>query len=191
MQAPNFRLMMSNIRVLIQLEAPDASFEPQPVEVSEVVRPHHRPLQPRRRRREQVHNMVGGTRRISHRLFGQRRIEHIVTNLVDNAIRFARSQVEVGLTRKDSRFSIHVWDDGEGVAAHYRPHVFDRGWTPAVARHEEKTSSGLGLYIAHTLSTRYGGDLTIESATSTGPDDNTAFVLTLPSHPAPKVAAAR
>ena len=38
MQAPNFRLMMSNIRVLIQLESPDGSFEPQPVEVSEVVR---------------------------------------------------------------------------------------------------------------------------------------------------------
>ena len=191
MQAPNFRLMMSNIRVLIQLEAPDASFEPQPVEVSEVVR-----------RIIDRYNPVAaeGNKSITWWAdppdFGivysdSAAIEHIVTNLVDNAIRFARSQVEVGLTRKDSRFSIHVWDDGEGVAAHYRPHVFDRGWTPAVARREEKTSSGLGLYIAHTLSTRYGGDLTIESATSTGPDDNTAFVLTLPSLPAPKVAAAR
>ena len=191
MQAPNFRLMMSNIRVLIQLEAPDASFEPQPVEVSEVVRRIIDRYNPVAAEAGKSITWWADPPDFGIVYSDSAAIEHIVTNLVDNAIRFARAQVEVGLTREDSYFSIHVWDDGAGVAAHYRPHVFDRGWTPAVARREEKTSSGLGLYIAHTLSTRYGGDLTIESATSTGPDDHTAFVLTLPSFPAPKVAAAR
>ena len=191
MQAPNFRLMMSNIRVLIQLEAPDASFEPQPVEVSEVVRRIIDRYNPVAAEASKSITWWADPPDFGIVYSDSAAIEHIVTNLVDNAIRFAHAQVEVGLTREDSSFSIHVWDDGAGVAAHYRPHVFDRGWTPAVARREEKTSSGLGLYIAHTLSTRYGGDLTIESATSTGPDDHTAFVLTLPSFPAPKVAAAR
>ena len=192
MQAPNFRLMMSNIRVLIQLEAPDASFEPQPVEVSEVVRRIIDRYNPVAAEASKSITWWADPPDFGIVYSDSAAIEHIVTNLVDNAIRFAGSQVEVGLTREDSRFSIHVWDDGEGVAAHYRPHVFDRGWTPAVARREEKTSSGLGLYIAYTLSTRFGGDLTIESATSTGPDDQTAFVLTLPSLPAArKVAAAR
>ena len=190
MQAPNFRLMMSNIRVLIQLEAPDASFEPQPVEVSEVVR-----------RIIDRYNPVAAEGNKSITWWADRpefgivysdsaAIEHIVTNLVDNAIRFAKSQVEVGLTREDSRFSIQVWDDGEGVAAHYQPHIFDRGWTPAVARREEKTSSGLGLYIAHTLSTRFGGELTIENDRSADPHNQTAFVLTLPSVPAAKATPA-
>lgn len=191
MQAPNFRLMMSNIRVLIQLEAPDSTFEPQPVEVSEVVRriiDRYNPVA--------ADANKGVTWWAEPSDFGivysdSAAIEHIVTNLVDNAIRFAESEVEVGLTREDSRFSVHVWDDGEGVAAHYQPHVFDRGWTPAVARREEKTSSGLGLYIARTLATRYGGDLTIANSTSSGPDDHTAFVLTLPSLPAAKSAASR
>ena len=196
MQAPNFRLMMSNIRVLIQLEAPDAAFEPQPVEVSEVVRriiDRYNPVA------AEAHKTI--TWWAEPPEFGivysdSAAIEHIVTNLVDNAIRFARTQVEVGLTREDGRFSVYVWDDGEGVASHYRPHVFDRGWTPAVARREEKTSSGLGLYIAHTLSNRYGGDLTIEtateSATASGPHDQSAFVLTLPSSkPAAKSAQPR
>ena len=191
MQAPNFRLMMSNIRVLIQLEAPDASFEPQPVEVSEVVRRIIDRYNPVADEASKSITWWADPPEFGIVYSDSAAIEHIVTNLVDNAIRFAHSQVEVGLTREDSHFSIHVWDDGEGVAAHYQPHVFDRGWTPAVARREEKTSSGLGLYIAHTLSTRYGGNLTIESATSTGPDDHTAFVLTLPSLTAPKVAAAR
>ena len=191
MQAPNFRLMMSNIRVLIQLEAPDVAFEPQPVEVSEVVRriiDRYNPVA------AEANKSITWWAEPSN--FGivysdSAAIEHIVTNLVDNAIRFAGSEVEVGLTREDSSFSVHVWDDGEGVAAHYRPHVFDRGWTPAVARREEKTSSGLGLYIARTLSTRYGGDLTIENSISSGPDDHTAFVLTLPSLPAEKSVSAR
>ena len=207
MQAPNFRLMMSNIRVLIQLEAPDASFEPQPVEVSEVVRRIIDRYNPVAAEANKSITWWADPPEFGIVYSDSAAIEHIVTNLVDNAIRFAHSQVEVGLTREDSRFSIHVWDDGEGVAAHYRPHIFDRGWTPAVARREEKTSSGLGLYIAHTLSTRYGGDLTIENATEntnenaaentsesaapTGPDDHTAFVLTLPSLPAADGAAVR
>ena len=189
MQAPNFRLMMSNIRVLIQLEAPDASFEPQPVEVSEVVRRIIDRYNPVAAESGKSITWWADPPDFGIVYSDSAAIEHIVTNLVDNAIRFARSQVEVGLTREDSRFSIHVWDDGEGVAIHYQPHVFDRGWTPAVARREEKTSSGLGLYIARTLSTRYGGELTIESATSSGPDNHTAFVLTLPSLATPKVAA--
>ena len=189
MQAPNFRLMMSNIRVLIQLEAPDASFQPQPVEVSEVVRRIIDRYNPVAAEASKSITWWADPPEFGIVYSDSAAIEHIVTNLVDNAIRFAGSQVEVGLTREDSQFFVHVWDDGEGVASRYRPHIFDRGWTPAVARREEKTSSGLGLYIAHTLSTRYGGDLTIENATQSGPDDNTAFVLTLPSLPASESAA--
>ena len=183
MQAPNFRLMMSNIRVLIQLESPDGSFEPQPVEVSEVVRRIIDRYNPVAAEANKTITWWADPPEFGIVYSNSAAIEHIVTNLVDNAIRFAGSQVEVGLTRDDSRFSVHVWDDGEGVAARYRPHIFDRGWTPAVARREEKTSSGLGLYIAHTLSTRYGGDLTIENTTPSGPEDHTAFVLSLPSLP--------
>ena len=191
MQAPNFRLMMSNIRVLIQLEAPDVSFEPQPVEVAEVVRRIIDRYNPVAAEADKSITWWADPSEFDIVYSDSAAIEHIVTNLVDNAIRFAHSQVEVGLTRDDSSFQVHVWDDGEGVATRYQPHIFDRGWTPAVARREEKTSSGLGLYIAHTLSTRYGGDLTIENTTSSGPDDHTAFVLTMPSLPSGKSAATR
>ena len=190
MQAPNFRLMMSNIRVLIQLESPNGSFEPQPVEVSEVVRRIIGRYNPVAAEANKTIAWWADPPEFGIVYSDSAAIEHIVTNLVDNAIRFAGSQIEVGLTRDDSRFSVHVWDDGEGVAARYRPHIFDRGWTPAVARREEKTSSGLGLYIAHTLSTRYGGDLTIENTTPSGPEDHTAFVLSLPSLPIDETVAA-
>ena len=184
MQAPNFRLMMSNIRVLIQLEAPDASFSPQPVEAAAVVRrivDRYIPVA------SDANKSITWWAEPSE--FGivysdSAAIEHIVTNLVDNAIRFADSQVEVGLSRDEARFFVRVWDDGPGVPARYRRHIFERGWTPAVARREEKTSSGLGLYIAHTLAVRYGGDIAIESAASE-PDEQAAFALSLPLNDAP------
>ena len=107
-------------------------------------------------------------------------IEHIVVNLVDNAVRYASSQVEVKLSKNPSHFFIRVWDDGPGVAAPYLPHLFDHGWTPEVARREEKTSSGLGLFIALTLAKNTGGDVTVESVSAPDANHHTAFLLSLP-----------
>ena len=42
-------------------------------------------------------------------------IEHIATNLVDNAVRFATRQIEIKLSRNPSHFFIRVWDDGPGI----------------------------------------------------------------------------
>lgn len=184
MQAPNFRLMMSNIRVLIQLEAPDASFSPQPVEAAAVVRRIVDRYIPVASDAKKSITWWADPSEFGIVYSDSAAIEHIVTNLVDNAIRFADSQVEVGLSRDEARFFVRVWDDGPGVPARYRRHIFDRGWTPAVARREEKTSSGLGLYIARTLAVRYGGYLAIESAASE-PDEQAAFALSLPLNDAP------
>lgn len=179
-QAPNFRLMMSNIRVLVQLEAPEELVHFQPVEPSEVVR----------RIVDRYTSVAQESRKditwwSEPSEFGlvysdSSAIEHIVTNLVDNATRFAAAQVEVRLTRNPTHFFIRVWDDGPGIAAQYQRHIFDRGWTPQVARREEKASSGLGLFIARTLARHYGGELTVESIASPDPEHHTAFLLSLP-----------
>jgi len=107
-------------------------------------------------------------------------IEHIVTNLVDNAVRFATSHIEVKLTRNPSHFFVRVWDDGPGIAPQYVRHVFDHGWTPEMARREEKSSSGLGLFIVQTLAKRWRGAITLESVFAPDPDHHTAFLLELP-----------
>ncbi|MDE2842990.1 MAG: HAMP domain-containing sensor histidine kinase [Chloroflexota bacterium] len=184
-QTPSFRLMMSNIQVLIELETPNTGEHLHAVEPAEVVR-----------RIVDRYSLVAAD--ASKQIvwwsepteFGivycdSSAIEHIVTNLVDNTVRYAESFAEIGLTRDEKSFYIRVWDDGPGIAARYLPYLFDRGWTPEVARHEERTSSGLGLFIAHTLAKRYGGDLTVESITEPDSDHHTSFTLTLPLRRAP------
>ena len=49
-----------------------------------------------------------------------------------------------------------------------------------MGRSEEKTSSGLGLYISRTLAIRSGGDLSVESTLASAEGAHTVFTLTLP-----------
>ena len=179
-QTPNFRLMLSNIEVLVQLEAPGDPPSSSPVEPSQIVR----------RIADRYTSVAAELNKeitwwAEPAEFGMassdpHAIEHIVTNLVDNAVAHAESRVDVTLTRDDARFHIGVWDDGPGIAAQYLEYVFDRGWTPEVGQREEKTSSGLGLFIARTLARRCGGDVTVESAPEPQDGHHTSFLLSLP-----------
>ena len=179
-QAVNYRLMLSNIQVLVQSEAPGAPLELSPVEPAEVVR----------RIVDRYTSVAleagkdiswwaeppqfGMVRSNSHA------IEHIVANLIDNAVTHADSHVEVSLTREESEFHVKVWDDGPGIPPHYQEFLFERGWTPEVGRREEKTSSGLGLFIARTLARHIGGELTVDSLTAPQEGHHTSFLLALP-----------
>lgn len=179
-QTPNFRLMLSNIQVLVELQAPGDTPPTGPVELSEVVRRiADRYSQAAAELSKEliwwaVPEDFGIVSSDSHA------IEHIVANLVDNAVTHASGNVEISLSKDDSRFFVQVWDDGPGIASHYLEYLFDRGWTPEVGRREEKTSSGLGLFIARTLARRCGGELTVESVAAPQDGHHTAFLLALP-----------
>ena len=181
-QTPNFRLMMSNIQVLIQLESPNINEALQPVEPTEIVR-----------RISDLYTAVAAEAGKEITWWSEptemglvyansNAIEHIVTNLVDNAVRYAGTHVEVKLSNNPSHFFVRVWDDGPGIGAQYLQHLFDRGWTPEVVKREEKSSSGLGLFIARSLARQSGGDLTVETDDRADGDHHTAFLLSLPSN---------
>ena len=142
-QAPSFRLMISNVRVLVQLESPQAPVRNDPVEPTEVIRKIVDRYMPLAAESSKDVTWWSEPSEFGIVYSDSSVIEHIVVNLVDNAVRYAASQVEVRLSKNPSHFFIRVWDDGPGIAAAYIPHVFDHGWTPEIARREEKTSSGL------------------------------------------------
>ncbi len=165
-QAPSFRLMLDNVRVLVELEDPSAKSVMEPVDPAGIVR-----------NIADRYFAIAAEQNIDLSWWAEPQefglvygdaaaIDHIVTNLVDNAVKFACDTVEMRLTRNPTHYYIRVWDDGEGIPESFLPHLFDRGWTPALAGRQEKSSSGLGLYIARTLCRRSGGDLAAESATA-------------------------
>ena len=107
-------------------------------------------------------------------------ILRLVTNLVDNAVRHARSAVVVRLDREPGRLVVEVTDDGPGIAAADRSRVFDRFVRLDEARtRQEGTGTGLGLAIARDIAHAHGGDLTVEEPEPGSP--GARLVLRLPA----------
>ena len=182
-QAPNFRLMIENVRVLVDLEDESAAPAIGPVDAAAIVRnvsDRYMPIA-----RERGLELVWWCEPSEFGLvYGDgSALDHVITNLVDNAAKFAEEHIEIRLTRTDSTYLVRVWDDGDGIADSYLAHVFDRGWTPELSARSEKQSSGLGLFIANSLSERCGGELLVESKQANGANSSehfTTFTLSLP-----------
>ena len=182
-QAPNFRLMIENVRVLVDLEDQSSTPAVEPVDSAAIVRnvsDRYSPIA-----RERGIDLIWWCEPSEFGLvYGDgSALDHVVTNLVDNATKFAAHQIEIQLTREDKFYSVRVSDDGPGIADSYLAHVFDRGWTPELSARSEKQSSGLGLFIASTLAERCGGDLIVDTRQSNDDKNKNAytrFTLSLP-----------
>lgn len=87
----------------------------------------------------------------------------LLMNLVDNAVRYAHEggRVTVSARRDGDAVVLEVVDDGPGIPAEARPHVFKRFYR--VARDEEGT--GLGLAIVEEIAQSHGGAVSL----ATGP----------------------
>ncbi len=87
-----------------------------------------------------------------------------LTNLVDNAVRHASSEVELSLDVVDGTARIGVTDDGHGIPEADRERVFDRFTRLDEARDRDSGGTGLGLAIARELLRRNGSRVFLEDA---------------------------
>jgi signal transduction histidine kinase len=85
-------------------------------------------------------------------------LERAVTNLVDNAVRHARSRVDVALGRRNGRATIDVHDDGAGFPPELLEHAVDR-----FVRGAAGGSAGLGLAIVDAIAGAHGGGIEISN----------------------------
>ncbi|PNY79925.1 two-component sensor histidine kinase [Deinococcus koreensis] len=85
------------------------------------------------------------------------RVRQILTNLIENALRHARTRVEVSVQAQDSAVLLRVDDDGLGIPADSREAVFTRFTRLDDSRARDSGGSGLGLAIVHALAAAHGG----------------------------------
>jgi two-component system phosphate regulon sensor histidine kinase PhoR len=121
--------------------------------------------------------------RIAADLFTQadgERLEQVLSNLVDNAIKYGRTGGRVivqGERLTDGRTRASVQDDGPGIPPEARERVFQRFYRLDKARSREQGGTGLGLAIVKHIIQRHGGEVGLESE----PGQGSTFFFTLPA----------
>ncbi|EME61666.1 sensor histidine kinase [Amycolatopsis decaplanina] len=107
----------------------------------------------------------------------RRRIDRVVTNLLDNADRYGGGAVAVTLRRRGDHARIEVDDAGSGVPPALRERIFERFARGLHAgRRDRETGSGLGLAIVADHVHRHGGTVWVEDR----PGGGARFVIELP-----------
>jgi two-component system, OmpR family, sensor kinase len=106
------------------------------------------------------------------------RLAQVVANLVENALKYARTRVGVAVVASPAGAVISVDDDGPGIAAEDLPRVFDRLFMSA-RYPARQVGTGLGLAIVAELVVAMGGSVRAESPTIHG--GGTRMVVTLPT----------
>jgi signal transduction histidine kinase len=105
------------------------------------------------------------------------RLRQVLSNLLDNAVKYspAGEEVEVEAHVEDGRISVEVRDHGPGVAREHQALIFEK--FGRVSGEHAKPGTGLGLFIARSIAQAHGGSLEVHS----GPGYGAAFTLELPA----------
>jgi two-component system phosphate regulon sensor histidine kinase PhoR len=106
-------------------------------------------------------------------------VEQILTNLVENAIKYtpAGGSVTVTAERRGDQVLLAVEDTGPGIPPEHHQRVFERFYRVDDARSREMGGTGLGLSIVKHLALANRGDVRVENA----PVRGSRFIVTLPS----------
>jgi signal transduction histidine kinase len=103
------------------------------------------------------------------------RIHQVLTNLVDNAVKYspAGGEVLVSAYATDGRLRVDVADNGPGIPLEEQGIIFEKFGRSNSG--QSKPGTGLGLFIARSIAEAHGGRLSVRSG-----QQGTVFTLDLP-----------
>ena len=98
------------------------------------------------------------------------RLEEVLHNLLDNAVKFSREngQIHLQAVRRDSEMVLSVADNGLGIGKEHLPRIFERFYRADKARSRELGGTGLGLAIVKHIAQLHGGRVEAESEPGSG-----------------------
>jgi two-component system phosphate regulon sensor histidine kinase PhoR len=98
------------------------------------------------------------------------RLEEVLYNLLDNAVKFSpeNGQIHLRATRRDPDMVLSVADNGLGISREHLPRIFERFYRADKARSRELGGTGLGLAIVKHIAQLHGGRVEAESELGKG-----------------------
>jgi len=108
----------------------------------------------------------------------QRALEQVLSNLVDNAVKYASEGTDVTVSAETDNGSVRlaVSDVGPGIDPRHLPRLFERFYRVDAGRSRELGGTGLGLSIVKHLTEAMGGSASVKSEVGRG----TTFTVSLP-----------
>jgi two-component system sensor histidine kinase/response regulator len=118
---------------------------------------------------------------IPETVFDPHRIAQVLSNLVDNALKFSpdggRVKIRVGRDPSDAeRISVSVEDTGKGIPPEHQANIFERLYQVRDGSEQSRMGLGLGLFICREIVRLHGGEISVQSEVGKG----TTFTFTLP-----------
>jgi two-component system phosphate regulon sensor histidine kinase PhoR len=103
-------------------------------------------------------------------LADRRALEHVLTNLVDNAVKYCPSGTTIRLRAVSHEDSVEllVEDNGPGIDQRHLPRLFERFYRVDAGRSRDVGGTGLGLSIVKHLVEAMGGTVHVESTPGVG-----------------------
>jgi len=150
--------LVTDLLLLARLDARAFTFDVRPLDLVPIVQASAHGFEPRAIERGLTLGVDTPPEPLLALVDGDR-LAQILANLIENALKFAGSRVDVSLRADNSWVVLSVADDGPGIAPEDLPHVFERLY---VARHRplpKETGSGLGLAIVGELAETMGGQV--------------------------------
>lgn len=109
-------------------------------------------------------------------LADQDRLQQVLINLVDNAIKYSADAVEIKLESTGDQAIIYVCDRGIGISLPHQNRIFERFYRTDDASTRSRDGTGLGLAIAKSLVEGMRGKISLRSK----PNEGSIFIITLP-----------
>ena len=101
----------------------------------------------------------------------------LVINLLNNAVRYAKSKIMVTLTCQNDTVTLTVADDGAGIAPEHQKRIFQRFYQVEGDRTRKSGGLGLGLAMCDQIIRQHGGHISVESTLGEG----SRFLVTFPA----------
>mgnify|MGYP001584299152 CR=1 FL=1 len=97
------------------------------------------------------------------------KITQVVTNLIDNAMKYSHENGEIRINTKSKgdKVFVSIYNDGETLSKEQLVKIWDRFYKADVSR-TNKVSTGLGLPIVRLILTEHGEDIWVENYKDTG-----------------------
>ncbi len=171
-QADKLSRLLGNLLDISRLEEGKLRLERQSVDVARLVEE----TVALTRGRSDKHNILVASPPSTHANIDGLRIEQVLTNLLDNAIKYSPQggPIEVVVARRRGAIELSVRDHGMGIPPERRDHIFERFYQA----HSDgyRSGLGLGLYISRQIVELHGGTIHAEFPRSGG----TRFVVRVP-----------